>query len=229
MRRPGCLADLVTYKHGGGVRGLSTLENAYDPTPHPQQGRRLQERVTYNKSLDRDSGPVQSLSQPNDSQTRPMNTDTITTDNADMDADDFADLFGPDPVPPRPPRERASTKPIQYGSAHHLPFNLHLHAPRPVQPASRREPIRMVTSWTPHEPDIDGPLPGSSTQPPSSPTEDKPEANRRPVNTYKGNDPIKRRVQNTLLRRILADKPLPKARKKADRMVLKCAGRQEFR
>ncbi|KAL1652397.1 hypothetical protein SLS61_004999 [Didymella pomorum] len=230
LRRPDRLADRVTNVTGGDVRGSNTLDGTHDPPPRPQQGRRLRERITYDRSFDVDGGPVQSLPSPPNgyqAQAKVMNTNTITTDSTDnIDVDDFADLFSPDHPQPRPPRERLSTKPMQHGSPHDLPFNLHIHAPRPVQPASRREPIRMVTSWTPHEPDIDGPLPG---HPPSPTTADKPEANKRPVNTYKGKDPIKRRVQNNLLRCILADKPLPKARKKPDRMVLKCAGRQEFR
>lgn len=230
LRRPDRLADRVTNVTGGDVRGSNTLDGTHDPPPRPQQGRRLRERITYDRSFDVDGGPVQSLPSPPNgyqAQAKVMNTNTITTDSTDnIDVDDFADLFSPDHPQPRPPRERLSTKPMQHGSPHDLPFNLHIHAPRPVQPASRREPIRMVTSWTPHKPDIDGPLPG---HPPSPTTADKPEANKRPVNTYKGKDPIKRRVQNNLLRCILADKPLPKARKKPDRMVLKCAGRQEFR
>jgi hypothetical protein len=229
---PDRLADRVTHESGGGMRGPSTLDGTQDPPPRPQQGHCLQECVTYDGSFNRAGGPVQSLSLPNDYQAEAeaTNNDTVTTDGTDdMAVDNFADLFGPDPPQPRPPRERVSTKPIQYGSSHDLPFNLHLHPPRPIQPASRREPIRMVTPWTPHEPDTNDPLPGSDTQPPSSSTTNKSEANRRPVNTYKGNDPIKRLVQNPLLRCILADKPLPKARKKADRMVLKCTGRQEFR
>lgn len=229
LRRPGRLADRVTYGNGGGVRGSNTSNGTHVPPPRPQQGRRLQERITRDGAYDGDGGPVQSLPLPDSHPRQAMNTDIAITDDTDVQVDDFADLFGPNPPPPRPPRDPVSTRPIQHGSSHHLPFNLHLHAPRPVQPATRREPIRMVNSWTPHEPDIDGPLPGSGAQPPSLPPAKKPEASGRPVNTYKGKDPIKRRVQNTLLRCILADKPLPKARKKADRMVLKCAGRQEFR
>lgn len=229
LRRLDRLADRVTNGNGEKVRGSDALNGTCDPAPRLQQGNQLQERVTYDVSFDRHGGPVQSLSLPKDEQTQTTNTNDITTDNTDLEVDDFADLFGPDPLPPRPPREHVSTRPVQYGSAHHLPFNLHLHAPRPVQPASIQEPIRMVSSWTPHEPDIDGPLPGASTQPTFSQTTDKAGANRRPVNTYRGNDPVKRRVQNTLLRCILADKPLPKTRKKPDRMVLKCAGRREFR
>ncbi|KAF3040563.1 hypothetical protein E8E12_009570 [Didymella heteroderae] len=228
-RRAGRLPDRVTYSNGGEARGSNIVDGTHDPPPCPQQGRSLQGRDTYYGSLNRDGRPVRSLSLPTDHQAQAIATDTITPDNTEMEVDDFADLFGPDTPPPRPPREPVSIRPIQYGSSRHLPFNLHLHATRPVQPATRREPIRMVSSWTPHEPDIDGPRPGSGAQPPSSIPANKPEANRHPANTYKGKDPIKRRVQNTLLRCILADKPLPKARKKADRMVLKCAGRQEFR
>ncbi|KAH9864420.1 hypothetical protein J1614_010354 [Plenodomus biglobosus] len=45
----------------------------------------------------------------------------------------------------------------------------------------------------------------------------------RPENTYRGNDPIKRMVQNPKLRAILAGKPMPKERRpsKSERMVLR--------
>jgi hypothetical protein len=84
----------------------------------------------------------------------------------------------------------------------------------------------MVNSWMPHEPDINGPAVASTAQTPMARGS---VAKKRPVNTYKGNDPIKRAFTNAKLRAILADKSLPKPRKKADRMVLKCAGRREFR
>ncbi|KAJ4381792.1 hypothetical protein N0V86_003157 [Didymella sp. IMI 355093] len=229
LRRHGRFEDRVTYNNSCEEHGLNTFDGTQDAPPRPQQGHRLQGRFTPDDSLDRDVGPVQLPLLPHGHHPQDLNTDTTTTDNTDTEVDDFADLFGPGPPPPRPPREPVSTKPCQYGSSHHLPFNLHLHAPRSVQPATRREPIRMIDSWTPHEPDIYGPLPGSGTHPSSSSPTNKPKGNKHPVNIYRGNDPIKRLVQNNLLRCILAGKPVPKPRKKADRMILKCAGRQEFR
>lgn len=224
--------DRETCKDGGTECDSSIPDGTHISALRPQQDRHLQERIMYGDPLDRHGEPVQSLSLSDSyqAQARTVVTDTITTDKTnDLEVDDFADLFGPDTPQPRPPREPIDTRPVQYGSAHHLPFNLNLHAPRPVQPANRREPIRFVNSWTPHEPDIDGPLSGNGAQSPPSPSAKRSEASRRPINTYKGKDPIKRRVQNNLLRCILADKPLPRIRKKADRMVLKCAGRREFR
>jgi hypothetical protein len=55
------------------------------------------------------------------------------------------------------------------------------------------------------------------------PTLDANAALKRPVNTYRGKDPIKRLVTNKKLQAILGDKPLPKERKKAvgDRMQLR--------
>jgi hypothetical protein len=55
------------------------------------------------------------------------------------------------------------------------------------------------------------------------PTPDANAAHKRPVNTYRGKDPIKRLVTNKKLQAILGDKPLPKERKKAvgDRMQLR--------
>ncbi|KAF2130365.1 hypothetical protein P153DRAFT_356146 [Dothidotthia symphoricarpi CBS 119687] len=48
---------------------------------------------------------------------------------------------------------------------------------------------------------------------------------KRPVNPYRGKDPVKRLVQNPKLRAIFAGKPLPRERKKAplDRMELRMA------
>jgi hypothetical protein len=49
------------------------------------------------------------------------------------------------------------------------------------------------------------------------------EASKRPVNTYQGKDPIKKRVQNKRLQALLADKPIPKEAKppKEGRMVVR--------
>ncbi|KAJ8107486.1 hypothetical protein OPT61_g8834 [Boeremia exigua] len=58
-------------------------------------------------------------------------------------------------------------------------------------------------------------------------TEPKPK--KHPVNPYRGADPIKRRVQNPKLQRILSGKPMAKPRKHPDRMVLGCIGKREIR
>ncbi|KAH8730838.1 hypothetical protein GQ44DRAFT_756163 [Phaeosphaeriaceae sp. PMI808] len=49
---------------------------------------------------------------------------------------------------------------------------------------------------------------------------------KRPVKTFRGKDPIKKRVQNKKLQAIFSDKPIPKARKKApdERPVLRMGG-----
>jgi hypothetical protein len=46
---------------------------------------------------------------------------------------------------------------------------------------------------------------------------------KRPINTYRGKDPIKRLCQNKKLQAILAGKPIPKERQKVagDRMMLR--------
>lgn len=220
LRRPVRQTDRATEDRGDGEHGSKTVNGTNRSLPCAQQDHRVQE---YAISED---GVVQPPSLPSRCQ---VQVNTTTSNNTGKDVDDFADLFGPDPLTLRPPRQPASTKPIQYGTSHDLPFNLHLHAPRPVQPATREEPIRMFNSWAQRQPDEDGPLPGSGTQPPSSTPKNKLGANKRPVNTYKGSDVVKRRVQNNLLRCILSDRPLPKPRKNADRMVLKCTGKQEFR
>ncbi|KAF1363268.1 hypothetical protein EJ07DRAFT_71054, partial [Lizonia empirigonia] len=98
--------------------------------------------------------------------------------------------------------------------------------PRFVQPATRREPIRLLNSWTPHEPDIDKPSTDTTAK---SPGKHVPAKIRRPVNPYKGKDVVKRLVQNKRLRLLLSDRPMPRARKAADRMDLKCAGRKIIR
>jgi hypothetical protein len=48
-------------------------------------------------------------------------------------------------------------------------------------------------------------------------------ASKRPINNYRGKDPIKRLVQNKKLQAILADKPVPRERRKPkdDRMALR--------
>jgi hypothetical protein len=79
---------------------------------------------------------------------------------------------------------------------------LHPLAPRPPStPSPAPVPIRML----------------------NRPTPDANAAVKRPVNTYRGKDPIKRLVTNKKLQAILGDKPLPKERKKAvgDRMQLR--------
>ncbi|KAH7068718.1 hypothetical protein FB567DRAFT_457109, partial [Paraphoma chrysanthemicola] len=43
---------------------------------------------------------------------------------------------------------------------------------------------------------------------------DDPVTPKRPVNTYRGKDPIKKIVQNKKLQAILGDKPIPGVRKK---------------
>jgi hypothetical protein len=74
-----------------------------------------------------------------------------------------------------------------------------LHRPTHQSPSA---PIRMMKE----------PLP---KDPPSPP--------KRPINTYRGKDPIKRLCQNKKLQAILADKPIPKERQKVagDRMMLR--------
>ena len=223
------LANRMMHGHGGEEQRSVDYDDVCDLPPRPQQGRSLQKRITRDVGFCADDGPVQlaPLSGGQPDQVEHFNTDT--RDDTGTDVDDFADLFGPESPPSRPPRQPVNTKSVQYASSHHLPFNLHLHPSRPVQPATRREPIRMVNSWTPHEPDIDGPISSLAAQPCSTSPAKVPEAKKRPVRPYKGNDAVKRCVQNKKLQYVLSGRPLPKPRKKADRMVLKCAGKQEFR
>ena len=229
LRRPSRLADRMTYGNGDDVQGPVDYGDGDELAPRPQQGRSLLQRITRDNGFSGNDGPV---SQCGDHRGQAVNSDTDNgRDDASIDVDDdFYDLFVTEPPSrastPLPLHQPINTKPVQYGSSHDLPFNLHLHPPRPVQPATRREPIRMVNCWIPHEPNIDGLAVDSAAQ---APVARGSVAKKRPVNTYRGNDPIKRAFTNAKLRAILSDKGLPKPRKKADRMVLKCAGRKEFR
>ncbi|KAF3006831.1 hypothetical protein E8E13_010632 [Curvularia kusanoi] len=103
---------------------------------------------------------------------------------------------------PRPPLQRISDFQKQY--------NPTLHPPRPVAPATRQEPIRML-----NVPQVKSPVQAQKQQ-------------RRPANKYKGKDPVKKLVQNERLRNVLLGKT-PKPRKDPARMVLRVAGRKEFR
>ena len=232
LRHRGRLTDRMTYNRSDAVRGPVDYGESHDPPPRPQQGRSLQSRITRETGYNRTGGAVQPVEQRGAVQDQVVNTNTDESRyDMCMDVeDDFQSLFGSEP-PSRtstslPPYQPVNTKPVQYGSSHDLPFNLHLHPPRPVQPATSHEPIRIITSWAPHEPDIDGPL---ETARPAikSPAVGFPAG--RPVNTYRGKDPIKRLVRNEKLQRILAGQGLPKPRKRADRMDLKCAGGRIYR
>lgn len=224
LRRPARLADRVTY-HRGDSPKICNGAPALPPCSH--QGHRPQQHVACEGTFRGDGASKQPLLSPDAHEAQVVLIDGNTKGNKNADADDFTDLFCPEQPPPRPPRQPMSTKPIQHGSS--LLFNLHVHPPRPVQPSNRREPIRMINAYTPRESTDDGLLSGAVTELPSLRSSNASVPKKHPANPYKGRDPIKRRVQNNLLRCILADKPLPKPRKQADRMVLKCTGRQEFR
>jgi hypothetical protein len=98
----------------------------------------------------------------------------------------------------------------------------------PTQPSSRFYNSQ-PTQPTDDPPPLSPPRPSS---PPPRPirilnedpfkTDDK-ALPKRPINNYRGKDPIKRLVQNKKLQAILADKPLPRERQKAvgDRMELR--------
>lgn len=150
-------------------------------------------------------------------------------DDTGMNTDEFTDRFGAEPPPPRPPRQPVNTRPVQYGSAHHFPFNRFLYPPHPVLPATRREPIRMINEVVSPEPEAQVLVSSSAVDSPSKSTAKASDAEKHPANTYKGNDPIKKRVQNKKLQLILAGRPMPKPRLNPDRMVLKCTGRKEYR
>ncbi|KAJ4324484.1 hypothetical protein N0V94_001224 [Neodidymelliopsis sp. IMI 364377] len=190
----------------------------------------LESRMTHDEGFNDNGGLVNPLKNSGQDQTV-----SAQDDEADMDIDNFYDLFNdpilsPTPDSPGTIIQPLNTKPVQYGSSYHLPFNRYLHPPRPVQPATRPEPIRLLNSFAP--PEQRQTTPEESQASPAAAATHKikaAEVPKRPVNTYRGNDPLKRLVQNKKLRALLADKKMPGPRKKPDRMVLKCAGRREFR
>lgn len=200
-----------------------------DSLPQPQRGRGLQEHSGQLKEVLGGVGPILHNSIPDE---RPEHVKTHSINDNNLKGKvDYVDLTRTELPPPRPSTQPASTKPIQYGSSHHLPFNLNLHPPRSVQPATRREPIRMINSPIPirHRTDINDatPAPVATSSHMRRPT--ALDTEKHPVNTYKGSNPVKKLVQNKKLQNILLDKPQPRPRKKPDRMVLKCTGKQEFR
>lgn len=79
---------------------------------------------------------------------------------------------------------------------------------RSVLPATSSRPIRMFSA----------PVGGNNEAEAEVPATPK-----RPVNTYRGKDPIKKRVQNKKLQALLSDKPIPKERRKfhEERMELR--------
>jgi hypothetical protein len=239
-KHPGSLADRITYGSDNEVQDSADCSDSDDPTPHSHHGRSLESRVTRDEDFSNNGGSVTSLDNSEQDQTV-----SAQYDEADMDIDNFYDLFNdptlsPTASAPRTCIQPLNTKPVQYGSSYHLPFNRYIHPPHPVQPATRPEPIRLLNSFAPPEQQQTTPE-GSQANPATAVTDElvapstaahknkAPEVPKRPVNTYRGNDPLKRLVQNKKLRALLADKKMPGPRKKPDRMILKCAGRREFR
>jgi hypothetical protein len=229
LRRPSYL-DRMTYGNDNDARGPFDHSGGYDPPSRLQHGRSLQDRITCDDHTSRNGGPVQPVPQRSivgdsgsSGRGQAVRTNTeYTEDKADMAIDNAYDIFAADPPDkttsiPRTTWQPPSTKPAQYGSSDHLPFSQLLHLTRPIQPTTRTEPIHLLNSFTPHEPALDK-LQFKA-----------PKKVARLINTYRGNDPIKRLVQNKKLQRLLSDKGVSKPRKKPDRMDLKCAGSRVFR
>ncbi len=185
------------------------------PLSQTLQDRSLQNGAADDGSLDTDNGPVQShvLNHGQNAEVGHTNEDS----GDDSIEDDFADLFGPEP--------HLLCPPVQHDDTYQSTYGLQQHANRPVRPATSFKPIRMLSSRSPQDSDIDE-LTVDSLPTPQAKTSEK---KKHPVNPYRGNDSIKKRVQNKRLQRILLDQPMPKPRKHPDRMVLKCTGKQEFR
>lgn len=219
--------DRMTYSEDGEDQGSISYRHGASPLPQTQRGRILQEN-TRKDSVSRDDGLVQP-DWLHGGQSEAENIDNNSENDTGMDVNDFADLCRRAPFSPYPPRQPVSTRPMHYGSAFHLPINRFVHPPRPVLPATRREPTRMLNAFGPSEPDVEIPAHSSEDDPPSKTTVTAIDAKKHPVNKYKGNDPIKKRVQNKRLQLVLSGRPMPKPRKKPDRMILKCTGKQEFR
>ncbi|KAJ4361435.1 hypothetical protein N0V95_001852 [Ascochyta clinopodiicola] len=217
LGHPTRLVDRMTHDHG-----------------EVQHGRGVQDCMTRDEDFSGDGGPVQSVSRNHDHQGRAIRTNSEDANN-DMNVDNSTnDTFTPNTVltptasSPRATYQPVNTKLVQNSSPHHLTFNPHLHSPRPVQPATRPEPIRLLNSRTPQEPAISFKA-LSATELPVTATPKTTARPKHPVNPYKGKDIVKRLVQNKKLQLLLSDRPMPRPRKAADRMVLKCAGRKEMR
>lgn len=238
VKRPNHLVDRMTYSHGGEVQDPVDYSDSDGPPPRPQRGRSLQSRITREDSFNEIGGLMQPVGSSQRGRTMHFNTDKskedidTPTNSHNIPTNPAATLHSTHQPP--------STKPIQYGSSHHLPFNRHLHPPHPVPAATRPDPIRLLNSPTTTtskpspadavtDADAVADAAASTNTTPAVPKTQAPKNKSRPVNTYKGSDPVKRLVQNKLLQRILKDQGVPRQRKKPDRPDLRCVGKRVFR
>ncbi|KZM24245.1 uncharacterized protein EKO05_0005771 [Ascochyta rabiei] len=235
--QPTRLVDRMTYDRSGEVQDPIGRGSGGGLSPLSQHERRLQDRITRDDDFGCDSGLVQSASRHHDYQGRGIRSNSEDADNG-MNVNNKIinsyDIFAPNPlltIPANTPRaswQPLNTKPVQYGSIHHLPSDSYIQWPRPVQPATRPEPIRLLNLCISHE-QATSPKATPATVPPPTATRKTITEPKRRLSPYKGNDVVKRLVQNRKLQLLLSGKPMPKPRKAADRMVLKCAGRKEIR
>ncbi|KAJ4989455.1 hypothetical protein SVAN01_04990 [Stagonosporopsis vannaccii] len=223
-----CLVDRMSYLRGGEIQGSMSSRHEASSHPQPQRGRFLQERVASEDDLsgDVDLGPSDLLHGSQKDKAERIDSDRTDVTGADVND---VDLFGPEPSLPRPLRQPLSTRPVQYDFPYHLPSNHFQHPPRSVLPATKHEPNRMLNTSATPESYVEATASSSVAGSPSTTTIRATDAKKHPANSYKGNDPIKKMVQNKRLQLVLSGKPMPKPRKKPDRMVLKCTGKQEFR
>ncbi|KAH6633349.1 hypothetical protein C7974DRAFT_423707 [Boeremia exigua] len=224
------LIDRMTYSHTSEARDPTSDSHATSSLSRSQQGRSYQ-RPDANIHSNGFTGDGK--------QGKASYTYKDSSDITGMEVDVFADLFGPGPPPPRPPRPLVNDKSVQYGSNYNssarinsdcdLTFNLDQLPLHSVQPATRREPIRMINTVTSHESNVSLPTSEPASDVHSTSPLKTPESKKHPFNPYKGRNFVMRRVQNKRLQNLLLDKPMPKPRKNLERMVLKCTGKQEFR
>lgn len=218
-KRSDRLVDRMTYSREGEVQDSVGRDEADDSPLRNQHRRSLQDHTTRDDVCSGGRSSVQPVSPRDSNQDRTVHTDTDSlTTNAGMDVDDFDDLFGTEP-----------SLDIASSPSRRLQSDLGLHPRSLAQPETTSTPICMTNTSTSRGPDISTPTHLYAARLPPILMTKAPEAKKHPVNPYKGNDPVKRLVQNKKLRAILSDKSLPRPRKKPDRMDLRCAGRTVFR
>jgi len=188
------LASRITYADGRG--GGTGRRGTARPVPVPQRGR-LVDRITRGNGA-ADVGQAQGHARGRArTQTtgRAVNTITSTTNNANNNnsAPQFSPLFYTSQSTQQSPPTPRIPTPRGPAGMFNTQTTTDIPATAP--------PIRMVNVPV--------------TPPPADP--------KRPANTYRGNDPIKKIVSNKKLQAIFAGKPLPRDRRVAfgERMELR--------
>lgn len=184
-----------------------------DSLPHSQQGRRSPSRFTRDDDFSGEGGSVQPVSRRHDQRRQvtrnniDYNTNGINTngrDNRTYSASAVGHLLSPSASTPLTASRLVNTE--QFSSPF-PPFNLQLHPPPFVQPATRAEPIRLMNSWGSLEPDTDRSTTGTTAR--IAPRQQQP--------------------VNDRLQRLFTGRRMPRQRRPLDRMILRCSDQQYLR